>query len=102
MRRAAIQALPRDAAVASAMWASGVLDDPDPQVRLAACLAISETPRATGGDGASRILSALLDPRNQQDRWMGDALTIAAAAHAPEYFRALAQSRDPSGRTDGC
>src|SRR5205807_1569284 len=46
-----------------------------------------------------RIVSSLLGPRNQQDRWMGDALTIAAAAHAPEYFKALA--RRGIGGSDG-
>ena len=76
-----------------------MFEDPDPQVRLAACLAMSEMPRTEDGDGASRIISALLDPRNQQDRWMGDALTIAAAAHAPEFFKALA--RRGRGGSDG-
>ena len=66
-----------------------MFEDSDPQVRLAACLAMSEMPRTEGGDGASRIISGVLDPRNQQDRWMGDALTFAAAAHAPEFFKGL-------------
>ncbi len=90
VRRAAILALPRTPAVASAIWAGGVFEDPDPQVRLAACLTMSEMPLTEDGNGASRMISGLLDRRNQQDRWMGDALTIAAAAHAPEFFKALA------------
>ena len=92
VRRAAILALPRRPGVAREMWLAGAFEDPDPQVRLAACLAMSETHRTKDGDGVSRILSALVDPRNQRDRWMGDALTIAAAAHAPEFFKAPARS----------
>ena len=90
VRRAAIMALPRNPGIAADLWRSGVFEDSDPQVRLAACLAMSEMPRTEGGDGSSRIISGLLDPRNQQDRWMGDALTFAAAAQAPEFFKALA------------
>ena len=100
VRRAAILALPRHPGVASGLSLAGVFEDPDPQVRLTACLAMSEMPRTEDGDGAARILSALLDPRNQQDRWMGDGVTIAAAAHAPEYFKALARRGlgGPDGR----
>ena len=97
VRRAAIMALPRNPGIAADLWRSGVFEDSDPQVRLAACLAMSEMPRTEGGDGASRIIAGLLDPRNQQDRWMGDALTFAAAAQAPEFFKALARrGRDGS------
>ena len=96
VRRAAILALPRHPGVAPGLLDSGVFEDTDPQVRLAACLAMSEIPRTGDVHDASRIVSALLDPRNQQDRWMGDALTIAAAAHAPEFFQALGR-RGPGG-----
>jgi len=89
VRRAAIMALPRNPGIAAGLWRSGVFEDSDPQVRLAACLAMSEMPRTEGGDGASLIISGVLDARNQQDRWMGDALTFAAAAHAPEFFKGL-------------
>jgi putative membrane-bound dehydrogenase-like protein len=92
VRRAAVLAVPRHPGVAPGPWLAGVLEDPDPQVRLAACLAMSEMPSKEDGDDTSRIISALLDARNQQDRWMGDALTIAAAAHAPEFFKELAHS----------
>ncbi len=101
VRRAAILALPRGPGAATGMWLAGVFDDPDPQVRLAACLAMAEVPRAEDGDNASRILSALLDARNQRDRWMGDALTIAAAAHAPSSSRSW-RTADSTGRRDGC
>ena len=77
-----------------------MLDDPDPQVRLAACLAWSEMPRTESGEGAALILSALVDPRNQQDRWMGDALTIAAA-DAPSSSRHW-HGADSTDREDGC
>ena len=80
-------ALPRNPGVAADLWRSGVFEDSDPQVRLAACLAMSEMPRTESGDGASRIIAGLLDPRNQQDRWMGDALTFAAAAQGPRVLQ---------------
>ena len=75
-------------------------NDPDPQVRLAACLALAELPAEATATAPSRIVSAVLDPRNQQDRWMADALTIAAAAHArPSSSKRPAQSR--TGGSDG-
>ncbi len=92
VRRAAVLALPRPSGGGKNNWLKREFDDTDPQVRLAACLAMAETPTSETEDYASAILSALVDPRNQQDRWMGDALTIAAAAHAAEYFKALAAS----------
>ncbi len=100
VRRAAILALPRRPGVAREMWLAGAFEDPDPQVRLAACLAMSETHRTKDGDGVSRILSALVDPRNQRDRWMGDALTIAAAVARPRVLQG-AGAADSMDREDG-
>ena len=83
VRRAAVQVMGNDAVV----LAMG-LKDADAQVRLAACLAASER-----GGSATSVLEAVLDPRNQNDRWMGDALTMAAAAQADDFFRALAKPK---------
>src|SRR3954470_22449903 len=91
VRRGAVLALPRHPSVTSAARKNGVLDDPDPQVRLAACLATAETPALMPGDGSERLIAAVIDPSNQRDRWMGDALTIAAAAHPADYLKALAR-----------
>jgi putative membrane-bound dehydrogenase-like protein len=96
VRRAAVLALPRTPIEGKGGWLDPLFADGDPQVRLAACLALAEMDEAEGRDDdaadAAAILKALADPRNQGDRWMGDALTVAAAPHARAYFEALARS----------
>ena len=103
VRRAAVLALPRDPGVASGLWLAGVFEDPEPQVRLAACLAMAEMPANDGGRRSPRRSSRLvLDRRNQQDRWMGDAPTWPPRRRRLDYFKALAQPRASAGRRDGC
>ena len=87
VRRNALLALPRDAASASAVLASGVFTDPDAQVRLAACLALSEMPPSDAA--ASALASALHQGFATQDRWLGDAITSAAATNSPAFLKAI-------------
>ncbi|MBI2803839.1 MAG: ThuA domain-containing protein [Planctomycetes bacterium] len=68
--------------------ASGFLDDRDPHVRLAALLRISEGPGAR--DTGHHLVKALARPENLDDRWIPDALTIAAAQHSFAFIHAVA------------
>ncbi|MFN6103147.1 MAG: PVC-type heme-binding CxxCH protein, partial [Planctomycetaceae bacterium] len=89
VRRNAIQVLPPSAESVSALARSRVLDDSHPQVRLAAILALADQP-------PSREAGALVAPliaRDElnQDRWLADATTSAAAVQVAAVLPALGQ-----------
>ena len=85
VRRNAVQVLP-DAFKATR--ASALVADPDPQVRLAALLALADAPESLAA--AEAIVAALLDGKVEGDRWLPDAATAAASAHAAPFLKALA------------
>jgi putative membrane-bound dehydrogenase-like protein len=90
VRRNAALALPRVADSVAALVRAGALRDKDPQVRLAALLALAEMPPTPGAGEA--IGAALGEPATLRDRWLTDAATCAAAAHADGFLAAcLAQ-----------
>ncbi|HZT82882.1 MAG TPA: PVC-type heme-binding CxxCH protein, partial [Gemmataceae bacterium] len=92
VRRNAAAVLPRDEASVQALLASGVLDDPDAQVRLAALLALAEMrPNDAAGAAIARVLAR---PENAGDRWVRDAATSAAAAHDLAFLRAVAAKKE--------
>ena len=57
--------------------------DPDAQVRLAALLRLAQLPPSS--EAAGQVVGALTNASLLNDRWLTDAATSAAAAHA-EYF----------------
>ncbi len=70
-----------------ALLQSGVLNDSDDQVRLAALLALADMPSY---EKAGSSLAALLKQEDLvADRWLADALTAAAAAHARSFLTEL-------------
>ncbi|HEV7223542.1 MAG TPA: PVC-type heme-binding CxxCH protein, partial [Pirellulales bacterium] len=91
VRRAAVQVLPRSDAMTKELLAAGCLSDADAQVRLAAFLTLAESPESS--DAAEAIAAALGERTNLQDRWLMDAATSAAAAHAPLVLKRLAAER---------
>ena len=88
VRRNALQVLPRDERSANAILAAGSTADADPQVRLAAFLALSERP-VSDAVGA-RLATELVAGKVDGDRWLGEALTVAAAAHDRTFLSSLA------------
>ncbi|MBY0397582.1 MAG: hypothetical protein K2X91_14095, partial [Thermoleophilia bacterium] len=97
VRRNAAQVLAgRDGVVAKVLGAK-LLEDADPQVRLAALLALSTAPAS---DAAGQALAAaVLGGLGDADRWIGDAATAAAAAHAPAFLAAIGDAgRDRQSR----
>jgi putative heme-binding domain-containing protein len=94
VRRNAIAVLPSTAEAVAAVVAAGALEDSDPQVRLAALLAIADgPPQATVG---TSLVDALIEPRSSSDRWIADAAVCAAATNAEDFLQALATSQSPS------
>src|SRR5690606_42063289 len=69
--------------VSRALLASGVLDDPDHRVRLAAYLALVNAPGTT--EIGTAIVNAAIDSQNVNDRWLTRALEILARAHSPFF-----------------
>jgi putative membrane-bound dehydrogenase-like protein len=94
VRRNAVQVLPRNSSSVAALLAAGLVDDPDPQVRLAALLALADQPPAP--DAGQAIVAALSQPANTSDRWIPDAATSAAANNAEHVLKALAARPAPS------
>jgi putative membrane-bound dehydrogenase-like protein len=82
VRRAAVSVLPQTAAALSTILESGLLKDPDPQVRLATLLAIADMPPADGA--ANAVYHACLSIHD--DRWLADAATAAAARNDTAFL----------------
>ena len=82
--RAAIQVLPLDGAGRDRLLDAEVVTHDEPQVRLAALLALAEMPPSA--EAAAAVLAALADDRNRGDRWMTDAATSAAATNAVDFL----------------
>jgi putative membrane-bound dehydrogenase-like protein len=88
VRRNALQVVPRnESGLAQVLEARSVLDG-DPQVRLAALLAISEMPRS------AKVAKALVEILDRTaidgDRWLTDAIVSAAATHDLEFLTVVA------------
>jgi putative membrane-bound dehydrogenase-like protein len=95
VRRNAALVLPRTERGAEALVLCGLLEDADPQVRLAGLLALAEMPASA--QAAEAVAAALGAEVNWTDRWLLDGLTSAAAAHAGFFLEAA--TRKPWGRS---
>ena len=88
VRRAALEVLPRDEASTKAIVSSGCLEDAEPVVRLAALLALAESPGSTAA--AQAIARLYGDPKVTADRWLPQATIAAAAPSAIDFLHQLA------------
>lgn len=91
VRRAALQAMPRDAAGGELVAASGSLAHDEARVRLDALLALAEMPASARA--AEGVVAALVDARNAKDRWIPRAATAAAARSPAEFLQAVAKAK---------
>jgi hypothetical protein len=82
--RTAIEVLPRDDAGRDLLIGSTAFDSSDAQVRLSALLALAEMPASD--NSANRVLQSLAKYENQNDRWMLDAATSAAATNGGPFL----------------
>ncbi|MCA9055425.1 MAG: c-type cytochrome, partial [Planctomycetaceae bacterium] len=90
VRRVAAATLPRTAEALPILLDSGALNDADPQVRLASVLALADMPTGAGVGQFTRSL--VQDTANiMNDRWLADAATSAAAAHASAFLEAFVE-----------
>lgn len=88
VRKNALRVLPRTEAMLEEIVASGVLYDGDPQVRLAALLALMDYP-------PSRRIGALIyqlgaDSVTREDEWLAKATALAAVRHQGGFLAAYA------------
>jgi putative membrane-bound dehydrogenase-like protein len=95
VRRAGLMVMPRT----DAARAARLLEDADPQVRLAALLAISEMPPSEAI--ASALVTLLQQPGNSEDRWIPDGVTAAAAKNDAGFLRAVLASYKPAVSSEG-
>jgi putative membrane-bound dehydrogenase-like protein len=91
VRRAALAVFPRTAESVADILAAGSLTDDDPQVRLAALLALAEMPSSR--NAAATIVAILQEPRNAGDRWIPLAATSAAARSDLDFLLCASESR---------
>jgi uncharacterized protein len=87
VRRTAVTVLPRSVENGNAILKAGLLNDTDGQVRLAALLALAETPEFPAAGAAIR--AAILKPGFTADRWTVDAAKIAAAVQQKTFLDGL-------------
>ena len=88
VRRNAAQVLPAAPESTAAVLAAGLLDDGEPQVRLAGLLALADFPPTA--DAAAALAAFARDPAAMGDRWLRDATVAAAANNAGAFLRAAA------------
>jgi uncharacterized protein len=88
VRRNAVQVLPVDGRSAAAIASSGLLRDPDAQVRLAAFLAVADQPPSE--PVATAVAAALKAGVVQGDAWLLDAATAAAARNDAAFLKVIA------------
>lgn len=95
VRRNAVAVLPDTFEAAELVRTSGILNDADPQVLLAALLALADLPSADVG----RDLIAVATMRGASDRWIHDAVIAAAANNPVSFLRALAITDNKAAAT---
>ncbi|MEZ4699401.1 MAG: ThuA domain-containing protein [Rhodothermales bacterium] len=79
VRKAAAQVLPHTTETARAIAAAGLLEDPDAHTRLAAALALADTPASE--ETGRRLYEASKNPVNYGDYWIGKAFYVASIRH---------------------
>ncbi|MCA9214449.1 MAG: c-type cytochrome, partial [Planctomycetales bacterium] len=88
VRRNAIQVQPSEPASVDAIVENGLLQDPHPQVRLAAMLALADLPTGNSETGGKQVAAVADDATS--DKWMSDALVAAAANNSHGFLKSIA------------
>jgi putative membrane-bound dehydrogenase-like protein len=99
VRRNAVQVLPETDESVAAILKAGLLDDPEPLVRLAALLALADLP--VGARAGEAVVAVLNQPANTDDRWIPDAATSAAARNGEHFLKALGAMKAPTAKLLG-
>ena len=93
VRRNAVKVLPKSDASALAVIEAGCHVDRDPDVKLAALLALGDLSK-NQPKVASEIVSAVANTSNLADRWLPDALISSAAQHSRYFLTGLPKVTD--------
>lgn len=93
VRRNALQVAVKNQSLITAIEKQNLCYDSEPQVRLAAFLAMADCdPSFVDQERmGSLLVAAMADPLNYPDRWLRDASTSAAARHAGTFLAAVQQ-----------
>ncbi|MCA9104690.1 MAG: ThuA domain-containing protein [Planctomycetales bacterium] len=94
VRRNACQVIAGYEPSVAELLTSGVLEDDDAQVRLAALLALADSPASN--DAGQAIAACLASPLNSQDAWLPDAAVAAAARHDVGFLSSLVTLDEPN------
>lgn len=94
VRKAAIQALPKDNAWIGAIQKGGLLKDKDLRVRLATLLAISDMPASV--HLGHLLFEMAMDSVNAADKYIAQALYTAALRHQEGFLAISRMTSDPS------
>jgi len=92
VRRNAVQVLPHTKDSVRKLLDAGLLKDSDPNVRLASILAVADLP--TLPEVSDVLVEALSEPAHQNDRWILDAITSAAASSGSNFLVAVSRLPD--------
>ncbi|WP_341840181.1 PVC-type heme-binding CxxCH protein [Chitinophaga caseinilytica] len=95
VRKAAVEVLPKTAKGQAALIASGILQDRDLQVRLAAIKQLVEYPESEAAGGAVYRMSAVA--QNGKDPFLAKALLAAAVRHEKGFLSAAGKATTPAG-----
>ncbi|MBS0266845.1 MAG: ThuA domain-containing protein [Planctomycetes bacterium] len=93
VRRAAVQVLPLNSPANRALVEARLDPQEDAQVRLAALLALADA--APGPATGPRILDVLAQTARNNDRWIADAATAAAAKNSVSFLLEAARRNQP-------
>jgi putative membrane-bound dehydrogenase-like protein len=91
VRRNAIAVAPRDEAATVAVLKSGALRDSEPQVRLAALLALADSPESAAA--AEALVDRLVGEEIVLDPVLAQGYTTAAARHAESFLVAAGRAK---------
>jgi putative membrane-bound dehydrogenase-like protein len=86
VRKAAVEVLPKNEQVLTAIQKSGVLKDPTLNVRMAVMLALAEMP--TSETVGNLIYEASMEEENAEDDWLSKAIFAAAINHEESFLEA--------------
>ncbi|MGE7776390.1 PVC-type heme-binding CxxCH protein [Chitinophaga sp. NPDC101104] len=95
VRKAAVEVLPKTAKGQAALIASGILQDRDLQVRLAAIKQLVEYPESEAAGAAVYHMSAVA--QNGKDPFLAKALLAAAVRHEKGFLSAAGKATVPAG-----
>ena len=99
VRKAAVQVLPKNQQSVAAIQASGLLNDPNLNTRLAAVLAITALPPSQ--KFGELIYAASLRQENSNDDWLSRALLAASITHEDGFLSAAAKAPPSSLEIQG-